>query len=45
MIERAEKNITLQNIEKVANALNLKLSHFFKDFNMASPFDTFFNKV
>ncbi len=32
MIERAEKNITLQNIEKVANALNLKLSHFFKDF-------------
>lgn len=32
MIERAEKNITLENIEKVANALKLKLSHFFKDF-------------
>jgi len=32
MIERAEKNITLENIEKVANALNLKLSHFFKNF-------------
>lgn len=32
MIERAEKNITLENIEKVAIALNLKLSDFFKDF-------------
>jgi len=32
MIERAEKNITLKNIEKVANALNLKLSNFFSDF-------------
>lgn len=32
MIERAEKNITLENIEKVATALNLKLSDFFKDF-------------
>jgi len=29
MIERAEKNITLENIEKVAKALNLKLSDFF----------------
>lgn len=32
MIERAEKNITLENIEKVAKALNLKLSDFFRDF-------------
>jgi len=32
MIERAEKNITLENIEKVANALKIKLSDFFKDF-------------
>lgn len=32
MIERAEKNITLENIEKVANALDLRLSDFFKDF-------------
>ena len=32
MIERAEKNITLENIEKVAKALGLKLSDFFSDF-------------
>jgi len=32
MIERAEKNITLENIEKVAKALNLKLFDFFSDF-------------
>jgi len=32
MIERAEKNITLENIEKIAKAFNLKLSDFFKDF-------------
>ncbi len=32
MIERAEKNITLENIEKVAKALGLKLSDFFRDF-------------
>lgn len=32
MIERAEKNITLENIEKVAKALNLKLSEFFSNF-------------
>ena len=32
MIERSEKNITLENIEKVAKALNLKLSDFFRDF-------------
>jgi transcriptional regulator with XRE-family HTH domain len=25
MIERAEKNITLQNIEKIAKALNMKI--------------------
>lgn len=32
MIERAEKNITLENIERIAKALNLKLSDFFRDF-------------
>ena len=32
MIERAEKNTTLENIEKVAKALGLKLSDFFSDF-------------
>jgi transcriptional regulator with XRE-family HTH domain len=32
MIERAEKNITLENIEKVTKALSLKISDFFKDF-------------
>ena len=32
MIERAEKNITLENIEKVAKALGLDLSDFFSDF-------------
>lgn len=32
MIERAEKNITLENIEKICKALNLKISQFFKDF-------------
>jgi transcriptional regulator with XRE-family HTH domain len=32
MIERAEKNITLENIEKICKALNLSLSKFFKDF-------------
>ena len=32
MIERAEKNITLENIEKVIKALGLKISDFFKDF-------------
>jgi len=29
MIERAEKNITLQNIEKVLIALNVSFSEFF----------------
>ena len=32
MIERAEKNITLESIEKVAKALGLKISEFLKDF-------------
>ncbi|WP_107820677.1 MULTISPECIES: helix-turn-helix transcriptional regulator [Bacteroidota] len=31
MIERAEKNITLINIEKVANALEINLSEIFND--------------
>lgn len=31
MIERAEKNITLKNIEKIAKALGLKISDFFKE--------------
>ncbi len=30
MIERAEKNITLVNISKIANALNLKIRDLFK---------------
>ena len=29
MIERAEKNITLENIEKIVKALGMKISHFF----------------
>jgi transcriptional regulator with XRE-family HTH domain len=32
MIERAEKNITLENIEKICKALDLTISEFFKDF-------------
>ena len=32
MIERSEKNITLENIEKITTALGLKISDFFKDF-------------
>lgn len=31
MVERGEKNITLMNIKKICEALNLKLSSFFKD--------------
>lgn len=31
MIERAEKNITLENIEKIASALNITLPDIFKD--------------
>ncbi len=29
MIERAEKNITLRNIDKIAKALGIKISDFF----------------
>ena len=32
MIERAEKNITLLNIEKIVKALNLRIADFFNDF-------------
>lgn len=32
MIERAEKNITLENIEKIIRALGLKIREFFEDF-------------
>jgi len=32
MIERAEKNITLLNIKKVAKALGLKIFELLKDF-------------
>mgnify|MGYP001611726056 CR=1 FL=1 len=32
MIERAEKNITLENIQKVCRALNLRVGNFFVDF-------------
>ena len=31
MIERAEKNITLCNIEKIANALNVQISELLVD--------------
>ena len=30
MIERAEKNLTLINIEKIAKALNVKIAELFK---------------
>lgn len=30
MIERAEKNITLENIEKLASALKINIGDFFK---------------
>lgn len=30
MIERAEKNITLKNIEKIANALDITIDNFFR---------------
>ena len=32
MIERAEKNITLKNIEKIANALEVSIIDLFKSF-------------
>ncbi|PIW74710.1 MAG: transcriptional regulator [Candidatus Portnoybacteria bacterium CG_4_8_14_3_um_filter_44_15] len=32
MIERAEKNITLENIQKICRALDLKIGDFFSDF-------------
>ena len=32
MLERAEKNITLENIQKVCKALNLRIGDFFVDF-------------
>lgn len=32
MIERAEKNITLESIEKVCRSLNISLRDFFGDF-------------
>lgn len=31
MIERAEKNITLVNIEKIASALNIKIKDLFNE--------------
>jgi len=31
MIERAEKNITLENIQKIANALKIKISDLLVD--------------
>lgn len=31
MIERAEKNITLNNIEKIANALDTEIYNLFKE--------------
>ena len=31
MIERAEKNITLENIQKIAKALNVRIARLFDD--------------
>ncbi len=31
MIERAEKNITLENLERICKALNISISECFKD--------------
>lgn len=31
MIERGEKNITLLNIQRISQALELPMSHFFQD--------------
>ncbi|MEK7610693.1 MAG: helix-turn-helix transcriptional regulator [Patescibacteria group bacterium] len=31
MIERAEKNITLENIKKISKALNLQIEYMFKN--------------
>lgn len=33
MIERAEKNITLENISKIATALTLEIVDLFRDIN------------
>lgn len=33
MIERGEKNITLLNIQKIAQALDLPISYFFQELN------------
>lgn len=35
MIERAEKNITLINIEKIAKALNVELKELFNDISLS----------
>ncbi|MEK7174888.1 MAG: helix-turn-helix transcriptional regulator [Patescibacteria group bacterium] len=32
MIERAEKNITLENIQRICRALNFKIGDFFMEF-------------
>ena len=32
MVERAEKNITLENIERITKALKLNLGNIFKNF-------------
>ncbi|MBN2286831.1 MAG: helix-turn-helix transcriptional regulator [Tissierellales bacterium] len=32
MIERAEKNITLENIERITNALQIKISDIFTNY-------------
>lgn len=34
MIERAEKNITLVNIEKIANALEININQLFDDYKI-----------
>jgi transcriptional regulator with XRE-family HTH domain len=34
MVERAEKNVTLLSIEKIANALEINLNVFFNDYKI-----------
>ena len=38
MIERAEKNITLLNIKKIANALNVSIYELFKNSNLNNEY-------
>ncbi|MBN1287537.1 MAG: helix-turn-helix transcriptional regulator [Anaerolineae bacterium] len=39
MIERAEKNVTLRNIEKIARALEIEISELFDGYRNNTGFD------